>query len=266
MYSFLPPSLVAQWRMWLHFLCLFLFSEHKPESWNFSLYKASSSRSFSCLVVHATKFTPGNISNSWKEGREAAKENSSPVSRRARLMECAEPVWPTTTLPMMRGTGTKTAFFANIDLQFVNLEVVERTNFVSMFSWMSCEIWLHFLSPTAKVKAMLLCLSLACFPQTWKNLLDCSEALLAPTVLTELDIEQKILETAGKDYLLFYYLEKIRYVHFPFFCEFIEAKSMFVNKYILSAKNVQTPLIGKCYCSWWHIRTVNILLVINAYS
>lgn len=69
-YIFLPPSLLSfsQWRMWLHFLCLFL-GVYKPESWTFSLYKASSSHSFS-LGPACNKFTPGDIYPTAENGGE----------------------------------------------------------------------------------------------------------------------------------------------------------------------------------------------------
>lgn len=79
---FLPPSLFSfsQWRMWLHFLCLYL-SVYKPEYWTVSLYKASSSHPFS-LSPACSKIYPRQYIQQLKtEGREAARENSSAVSQ-----------------------------------------------------------------------------------------------------------------------------------------------------------------------------------------
>lgn len=98
-------SVFSQWRMWLHFLCLFLLNVHKPESQTFSLHKASSS----CLVLHVTKFTPGNISNSWKtEGREKLPKRIPALWVRSETQHLqqnkTERVWPTTTPPVMKLT------------------------------------------------------------------------------------------------------------------------------------------------------------------
>lgn len=184
-YIFLPPSLLSfsQWRMWLHFLCLYL-SVYKPEYWTVPLYKASSSHSFS-LSPACNKIYPRQYIQQLKtEGREAAKENSSAVSQLQEKQNAAPPT-EQACLTYSHTASHEEQFLVITDsleilffaLSSSYLPVSEYSDFLLiknsslLFSWMLCEIYFHFFSRIAKVKAiLLLCLSLACFPQTWKNL------------------------------------------------------------------------------------------------
>lgn len=184
-YIFLPLSLLSfsQWRMWLHFLCLYL-SVYKPEYWTVSLYKASSSHSFS-LSPACNKIYPRQYIQQLKtEGREAAKENSSAVSQLQKKQNAAPPTEQACLtyshtanhedqLLVITDSSWNPVFWSFFILfaGFWIKWLFVNKNSSLLFSWMLSEIYFHFFSRTAKVKAiLLLCLSLACFPQTWKNL------------------------------------------------------------------------------------------------
>lgn len=114
------------WRMWLHFLCLFL-SVYKPGLFPFTrppppLPPLTPSRS----VLHVTKFTPGYISNSWKRrGEKLPKRIPVLWVRRSKTLLQQNKTFGSTDTPPI----TRTGFFWHHRLQTLSSSYFEISEY-----------------------------------------------------------------------------------------------------------------------------------------